>query len=125
MTGQGGAGKLICPRCKHVWWVEPGTDEVECNCHRYCDDGFQPSDCNLISQTPPSGDSLPHDAKYPYGIHNFSPNYGDDVLHRTNYCTVHGKYTYKVPIIIPFDWEQFSNTRAPMKLRQVYQSTGI
>jgi hypothetical protein len=130
MTGQVAAAKVMCPRCKHVWWVEPGESEVLCNCHMFCDDGFKPEDCNLIWQTPTAKRSVtlswPLDAQYPTGQHNFSPDYGDDRTHRTNYCTVHGKFTYKTPVLIPLPggWERWSNERCEKKFRQIYQTTG-
>lgn len=131
MTGNPAAAKVMCPRCKHVWWIEPGETEVLCNCHQFCDDGFKPEDCNLITQTPtvavPQTDSFPSDSQYPAGLHNWSPDYGDDKWHRTYYCTVHGKYTYKTPILIPLPggWNQYSNRRTEKKFRQAYQATGI
>jgi hypothetical protein len=118
-------GKVQCPRCRKVWLVEVGESEVLCNCHQYCDDGMQPSDCNLISQTPPHGDTFPTELGYPEGLHTWSLNYGDDKLHRTNYCTVHKRYTYKTPLLLPMDWQKWLSTRAPQKFRSVNQSTGV
>ena len=117
--------KVMCPRCKKTLFVQPGDSDVECDCHLYCDDGYKPSDCNLISQTPPNGDTFPTELGPPNGLHTWSLNYGDDKLHRTNYCTIHKRYTYKTPILIPFNWQSWLSQRAPLRFRQVTQASGV
>ena len=118
-------GKCMCPRCKKVWEVPVGETDVACNCHTYCEDGMKPEDCNLISQTPPTGDSYPMQYDTTANLHTFSLNYGDDRTHRVAYCTIHKRYSYKVPILIPFDWQTWLSRRAETKYRQVYQTTGV
>jgi len=54
---------------------------------------------------------------WPTGLHTDAPNEGDDVAHRTYYCSTHDEYYYKVPVLIEADWEKWHGQRAPKRLR--------
>lgn len=51
------------------------------------------------------------------GLHNNPENEGEDIMHRTYYCSVHNKYYYKTPITIQVDWDKWLSKRAPRKFR--------
>ena len=88
--------------------------EAECDCHNYCDRGSKPSDCNLTridTQTVEWG--------YPANLKVKSLNEGDDIIHRKAYCSVHGIYSYKEPVVIEVDWNKWKNRRAPEELRDI------
>ena len=101
-----------CPRCGKEWTVNRQENEAECNCHLYCDMGQKPSDCTLTVYT------LNHEVGAPYGLHTGSPTGDDDPTHIQYYCSVHDRYSYKVPILIPFNWEGWLGKRAPAKYRK-------
>ena len=100
-----------CPRCKRIWQVPQGTPDMDCNCQLYCTQGNKPSDCSVARYT----QNLRY--KWPAGLHTDAPDKGDDVAHITYYCSVHDEYYYKVPILIPCDWERWFSRRAPKRLR--------
>jgi len=102
---------IECPRCKKHITVPQGNPDAECDCHLFCSDGDEPSDCSMtiVNYTGPLG--------WPVGSHQDSDNEGDDILHRTYYCSTHGKYTYKTQVVIPVDWDKWYSRRAPAKFR--------
>ncbi len=104
--------RVKCPRCGKIWNVPVGTTDMDCNCHLYCEEGTMPSDCSVTiqNQTIQLG--------YPTGLHNKPEDEGQDILHRTYYCSTHNRYYYKTPIMIPCDWERWRTHRAPKELRQ-------
>jgi len=102
------AMRVKCPRCNKIHEVPQGIDEVDCDCHLYCPDGDKPTDCTITKAT------LNTEVGWPVGLHNNPADEGEDVFHRTYYCSVHKKYYYKTPIIIPVDWSQ---KRLPKDLR--------
>ena len=103
--------KVECPRCGRIWTLRQGTPGVECTCHLFCEDGSEPSDCNM---TPVS---FTGEFKWPLGLHTDAPDNSDDIMHLTYYCSTHGKYSKKVPIFIEADWDRWFSRRAPKKLR--------
>jgi len=116
--------KVTCPRCKRVWTVNQGEQEAECNCHLYCSQGTKPSDCSTSLVT------FNHEASPPYGAHLGDPDEdnskinrpveGKGVMHRQRYCSTHGKYIYKIPIIIPVEWDSFLSRRVKPHLRALH-----
>jgi len=89
-----------------------------CDCHLYCDDGDKPSDCTIISiKDYAVTHTLPHEVGWPFGLHNDPDDESDDIMHVTGYCTIHDKYIYKNPILIPCDWDYWFSHRAPKELR--------
>lgn len=91
--------------------VPQGNPDAECDCHLWCSEGEQPSDCSMtiVNYTGPLG--------WPVGTHQNSENEGDDILHRTYFCSIHNKYTYKQQIVIPFNWKKWYSTRASARIR--------
>ena len=110
-------GTVECPRCSKIWrslqWGSPG---VECTCHLFCSSGTKQSDCTVAYPYNWSGQ-----LGYPTGLHVDAKNEGDDVLHRTGYCSTHKKYVYKEPIFLEVDWKRYENQRLPAKLRLMKQ----
>ena len=102
---------VTCPRCGKEWIATQEEDEVDCNCHTYCEDGSKPSDCSLSAYV------LNHEVGAPYGAHVGSGNGDEDPMHIQYYCSVHNRYGYKTPISIPIDWENVLSRRAPKKVR--------
>lgn len=100
-----------CPKCSKIWIVYPGTPDIVCTCHLYCSDGDQPSDCSLTTI------NYSGDLKWPVGLHTGDEDEGDDVMHRTYYCSTHNKYLYKQPVLIECDWDRWQSRRAPPYLR--------
>lgn len=90
-----------CPRCGVVYEFPEGIDEIDCNCHLYCDEGSKPSDCAtiLVSAGTPVQAGL-GDLKWPLGIHDNPICGGEDVMHRLRYCNTHGKYIEKPPLLV-------------------------
>jgi len=52
------------------------------------------------------------------GLH-ISAETGDDELHRTYYCSTHSKYSYKTPILIEVNAEEWFSHRAPKGMRHL------
>lgn len=102
---------IECPRCHQLIMVPQGNPDAECDCHLWCSEGDEPSDCSMtiVNYTGPLG--------WPVGSHQNSENEGDDILHRTYYCSIHKKYTYKQQIQIPVDWKKWYSTRASARIR--------
>ena len=104
-----------CPRCGQVWTVHQGMPEAECNCHLWCDRGTKPSDCNL---TPIDSQTI--NWGYPANMDVGSSNEGEDIVHRKAYCSTHGIYSYKEPIVMEVDWEKWRNIRKlPAALKEI------
>ena len=83
-----------CPVCGKEWNVPAGADTQPCNCHLYCVDGSEPADCVMTA--------VSHDGQvaWPFGGHGAVDSGCDNVLERTLYCTVHGKYSNRRPVYI-------------------------
>lgn len=101
-----------CPRCGKQWSATEGESEIDCNCHTYCEDGQKPSDCSLTPYV------LNHEVGAPYGAHVGSSRNDDDPMHIQYWCSVHNRYGYKGPILIPVVWD---GKRAPKKFRWMNQ----
>ena len=67
---------------------------MPCNCHLYCDQGSEPSDCSVTLTT------FNQQVGWPVGQHGAIDSGCDSVLDRRYYCSTHGKYTGKQPVII-------------------------
>ena len=104
--------KVKCPKCGKIWEVSQGMPDIVCNCHLYCEDGEKPTDCSLVAQ------SFSGNLNLFTGLH-FGHSDSDDVLHRRYYCTTHGKYTYKQPVLIEVDAEAWFSKRAPKDMREI------
>ena len=102
---------IECPRCKKEWHIPLGHQEIDCNCHLFCPDGDEPSDCTVTTV------SYSGSLGWPVGLHNDPVDEGEDVLNRTYYCSTHSKYYYKTPIILDADWQRWFSRRAPKKFR--------
>ena len=83
-----------CPVCGKEWNAPADALEVQCNCHLYCVDGSEPADCTLTAV------SFTGQVGWPFGQHGAVDSGCDNVLERTLYCSVHGKYSNKRPVII-------------------------
>lgn len=106
--------KVQCPRCSQVWTVQQGMPDAECNCHLWCDRGTKPGDCSLTAV------NANINWGYPTNMDVNSLNEGDDVVHRQSYCSVHGIYSYKQPIVIEVNWEKWRNTRKlPSNMKEI------
>jgi len=103
--------KVECPECKKIWIARQGTDAVNCDCHLYCTQGDKPQDCSVTLQ------EFSGQLGWPTGLHVDAEDEGDDVMHRTYYCSTHDEYYYKVPVLIDCDWDKWFSRRAPEKLR--------
>lgn len=103
----------VCPRCGKVHRVNWGVPEVKCDCHLYCSSGDKPSDCSVTEY------NYTGQLGWPVGAHLNRENEGDDVLHRTFYCSTHNKYIYKEPIWLEVDYKRFERERLPKKLRML------
>ena len=103
--------KVKCPRCGRIWIVPQGIPDITCNCHLYCEDGDKPSDCS-ISEVNFSGQLGVYK-----GLHTDADDNSDDIMHLTYYCSIHNKYSKKVPITIECDWDNWYSKRAPHDLR--------
>jgi hypothetical protein len=100
------AAKPICPRCNRTLTVQHPAPEVQCICHLYCDMGSSPEDCCM--QVYNYTGSL----SYPVGMNNDSQEMLDgNPLKYAQYCTIHNRYSTKVPIIIEVDWKQWLNQK--------------
>jgi len=102
-----------CPRCGKVWEFF-NTDEIDCDCHMYCDLGDKPSDCVtiLVSAGTPVQAGI-GTVKWPFGIHDNPEQGGQDVLHRVRYCTTHDRYIEKPPLLV----KCFEGDRYPSRYR--------
>jgi len=103
--------KVECPRCGRIINVPQGMPDVTCNCHLYCSQGSEPSDCSVTKQ------NFNGQLGWPTGLHTDSPDMSDDVMHITYYCATHDEYYYKQAVLIPCDWEDWFSRRAPKRLR--------
>lgn len=83
-----------CPVCGKEWNVPDDSVEQACNCHLYCDEGSEPSDCTMTAVT------LNSQVGWPFGLHGSEDSGCDNVMARTYYCTTHKKFTDKRPILI-------------------------
>lgn len=104
--------KVKCPKCGKIWSVPQGTLDIICDCHLYCEDGEKPTDCTLTAQT------FSGNLNLFTGLHLGHPD-SDDLLHRRYYCSVHGKYSYKQPVLIEVDAEAWFRKRAPNGMREI------
>jgi len=84
-----------CPRCGRIWEFF-NVDEVDCNCHLYCEDGSKPSDCTTVEVTA----AQMGDMKWPLGIHDHPACGGEDVMHRVRWCSTHSHFIMKPPILV-------------------------
>ena len=100
-----------CPRCGKKWRLPLGSPGIECTCHLYCPYGTKPQDCN-VTEVNYSGK-----LNWPTGLHNDPEQEGEDILHRTYYCSTHDVYYYKTPIWIEADSQKWFSRRAPKKHR--------
>ena len=107
--------RVKCPRCGKIWEAPQGTDAIDCNCHLFCEDGEKPSDCSVTKVNFRNQTTL--QVGYPTGLHNAPADESDDPFHITYHCSTHDKYYYKVPIMIPCDWDRWFSHRAPKELR--------
>jgi len=105
--------KVKCPRCRKLWTVHYPNPYIECDCHLYCSDGSEVSDCS-VSLTPYNWSGQ---LGWPEGADLDSEDEGDDVLHRAYYCSTHGKYIEKTPVIIEVDWDGWFDERAKPRYR--------
>ena len=119
---------IECPRCHRILLADETATEVECICHLYCLNGIQPSDCHMVWQEYGKTNSVGvplasqgGNVGFPEGAHFGHSDFGDDVMHRAYYCTVHGVFSYKQAQVIPVDAAQFKLRRAPKKLRAYKQ----
>lgn len=103
--------KLECPKCHKVYTVPQYSPGRYCDCHLYCSSGDKPSDCSMTTY------NWSGQLGWPVGAHQNSGNEGDDVLHRTYYCSTHSKYTYKMPVFIEADWKKWRRKRAKERFR--------
>jgi hypothetical protein len=100
--------RVKCPRCGKYWTARQGTDSIECTCHLYCNEGTKPSDCTVTW--------INHTGQYawPVGVHGGGRK--DDYDNQTNvnyYCSVHGNYYIKAPVLIEVDWSQAGRRAKP------------
>ena len=102
---------IECPRCGREWNIPLGQSECDCNCHLFCPEGTQPSDCSVTPQSYSGG------LGWPVGLDNNPDDDGHDVMNRTYYCSIHDRYYYKTPIILEVDWAKWFSKRAPEKFR--------
>lgn len=105
--------RVQCPRCGKIWCVCQGNSEIECDCHTYCEEGSKQGDCVLIAD--------PHAAttfKRYVGLKVGSPadEYESEFC-RKKWCSTHERYTYKTPVLIRCDWDEWLSKRAPKKFR--------
>lgn len=106
-------GKVQCPRCGKIHTLPQASPGIYCDCHLWCQHGSKPSDCNLTAETGTI------QWKYPEGAHTNDGDEGDDVVHRTAYCSVHKVYSYKTPVWLEVNWETWYQKRAPRKFREI------
>lgn len=85
---------VTCPVCRKEWNVPKGANLMNCNCHLYCEDGDTPSDCTMTPVT------FNRDIGWAVGQHGSKDSGCDNILERTYYCSVHGKYTSKRPVVM-------------------------
>lgn len=109
--------KVKCPRCRQVQTCFQGEPDTTCNCHLYCEDGSKPSDCTLVDHTAASIDAWNGKYNWPQGMHLGRGKTQDNTQNRVYWCTTHGKFTDKLPVLIPCDWKTFMLSRAPRDLR--------
>jgi hypothetical protein len=105
--------KVQCPRCHKIWTLPQGSPGTYCDCHLYCEDGTQPRDCNMTEQ------NYNGQLGWPVGLNQDGDEGGEKVLRRTYYCSTHGKYSYKEPIFLEVNWEEWYQKRALKKFREV------
>ncbi len=105
-------GKVECPRCGKIWTLPQGSEGTYCDCHLYCQYGDEPKDCNVTVQ------EYNGPLNYPVGLDQDQADEGEDVLHRTYYCSIHEVYSYREPIFLEVDWEKWFQQRAPKKFRE-------
>ena len=98
--------RVRCPRCHNDWWAYQGQDEVQCNCHEYCEDGDKPQDCTLVDASSGTYDVWNQTWSWPQGMHLSDELNGKDVTARIKYCTTHDKYVNKVPLTIDVLWDK-------------------
>jgi hypothetical protein len=108
--------RLSCPRCKRVWTITQPTPEVQCVCHLYCDRGASPEDCNMQIY------NYTGDLKHPVGIKDNNNTNMDNPLAQAMYCTVHQRYSKKVPIVMEMEWSQWLKQRKVKPRLSLYQS---
>jgi hypothetical protein len=131
----GASGKIECPRCHHIWTLPYPAVGVWCFCHQYCEAGALPKDCNVVPYTSDSGTASLYNAKasdmqnldnpnslnWPEGINMLNITGGTDKLHRAGYCTIHTRWTYKQPIFLEMDWEEWRQKKQediPVRMRE-------
>ena len=85
---------VTCGVCHKEWNVPANTNLFPCNCHLYCEDGDEPSDCSVTLV------SFNRDIGWTFGQHGAKDSGCDNVLERTYYCSTHNKYTRKHPVVI-------------------------
>ena len=85
---------VTCPVCRKEWNAPAGSVEFMCNCHLYCESGSEPSDCSIVPVT------FPSELGYPFGQHGTVDSGCDNILERQFYCSVHGKFSCKHPVLI-------------------------
>lgn len=100
-------GKFACPRCNIIHTVVYPTNEIECSCHLYCEDGDEPDDCSVTAY------NYSGTLKYPFGAHSNNDDLGADRMHATGYCATHNKYVYKDVSVILIDWKEYLESRVP------------
>ena len=107
--------KVECPRCHKIWTLPQYSPGVECNCHLWCPDGNKQSDCALTDA------SYSGTLKWPVGLDLGDKEEGSDVLHRTYYCSVHKRYSYREPIFLEGGdnkvWQK--QRKLPSKMREL------
>jgi len=103
--------RVECPRCGRIWTANQGEPEIDCNCHLFCSQGDEPSDCSVTKQ------SANVQFGWPAGMDTGADDDRDKVLDVTYYCSTHDEYYTKVPISIECDWEKWFSRRAPKRLR--------
>lgn len=105
--------KVECPRCGKIWNVNQGIEEIECDCHTYCDEGEREGDCVLIADPNPLTTFKPYTG---LKVGSLADEY-EAPLAKRKWCSTHNRYTYKTPILIECDWEEWFRKRPPSKLR--------
>ena len=110
--------KVKCPRCGHILTAYPGESDAECwRCSQVCEEGAEYGDCTLIDARAASAPGWKGTFNWPQGMHLGRSKADDKVPNRVWYCTTHGHFVDKVPVLVPVPWQKYQTRRLPKQLR--------
>ena len=109
--------RVECPRCHRIHTAFDGDPDVLCTCHLFCEEGNEPSDCNLVDHQQATVDAWKGNWNFPQGMHLGRSKADDNTQARVYWCTIHEHFVAKVLFLIPVEWKRYQHQRLPKKLR--------